>query len=150
MGIVGAGFDGPHHIDAVRRLGDVDIVGVAGSTQASADRLEICGSTASIKWRQEDQNELWIGHRDTANQIVQKDPSLLDADSRVYAHGGHQEARADAFANLMRDIYGFIAAGKKPTDAHPPAFATFEDGSARTSSSKRFSRALRRAACGPR
>jgi hypothetical protein len=28
----------------------------------------------------------------------------------------------------MRDIYGFIAAGKKPGDAHPPAFATFEDG----------------------
>ena len=28
----------------------------------------------------------------------------------------------------MRDIYGFIADGRKPTDAHPPAFATFEDG----------------------
>ena len=42
--------------------------------------------------------------------------------------GGHQEAWADAFCNLMRDIYGFIAAGHKPSDAHPPAFATFEDG----------------------
>ena len=92
--------------------------------------LEICGSRASIKWRQEQQNELWMGFRDTANQILQKDPSLIDADARGYAHlpGGHQEAWADAFANLMRDIYGFIAAGKKPTDAHPPAFATFEDG----------------------
>jgi predicted dehydrogenase len=71
-----------------------------------------------------------MGFRDTANQILQKDPSLIDADVRGYAHlpGGHQEAWADAFANLMRDIYGFIAAGKKPTDAHPPAFATFEDG----------------------
>ena len=28
----------------------------------------------------------------------------------------------------MRDIYQFIADGKKPSDAHPPAFATFEDG----------------------
>lgn len=27
-----------HHIDAVRRLGDVDIVGIAGSTQESAVR----------------------------------------------------------------------------------------------------------------
>jgi predicted dehydrogenase len=92
--------------------------------------LEICGSKASIKWRQEHQNELWMGFRDTANQILQKDPSLIDADVRGYAHlpGGHQEAWADAFANLMRDIYGFIAAGKKPNDAHPPAFATFEDG----------------------
>ncbi len=42
--------------------------------------------------------------------------------------GGHQEGWADAFGNIMRDIYGFIAAGKKPSDAHPPAFATFEDG----------------------
>jgi predicted dehydrogenase len=92
--------------------------------------LEICGSKASLKWRQEHQNELWVGHRDTANEILQKDPSLIDADVRGYAHlpGGHQEAWADAFANLMRDIYGFIAAGKKSTDARPPAFATFEDG----------------------
>ena len=36
MGIVGAGFVGPHHIDAVRRLGFVDVVAVAGSSEASA------------------------------------------------------------------------------------------------------------------
>ena len=29
MGIVGVGFVGPHHIDAVRRLGYVDVVAVA-------------------------------------------------------------------------------------------------------------------------
>jgi predicted dehydrogenase len=92
--------------------------------------LEICGSKAALQWRQEHQNELWIGHRDKANEILQKDPSLIDADVRGYAHlpGGHQEAWADAFCNLMRDIYGFIADGRKPSDAHPPAFATFEDG----------------------
>jgi predicted dehydrogenase len=28
----------------------------------------------------------------------------------------------------MRDIYGFIAAGKRMTDPRPPSFATFEDG----------------------
>src|SRR5262245_42061131 len=38
MGIVGAGFVGPHHIDAVRRLGFVDIVAVAGSNDASGLR----------------------------------------------------------------------------------------------------------------
>ena len=36
MGLVGAGFVGPHHIDAVRRLGFVDVVAVAGSSEASA------------------------------------------------------------------------------------------------------------------
>jgi predicted dehydrogenase len=92
--------------------------------------IEICGSKAAFKWRQEHQNELLIGHRDRPNEILQKDPSLIDDVARRYAHlpGGHQESWADAFSNLMRDIYGFIAEGKKPTDQHPPAFATFEDG----------------------
>jgi len=92
--------------------------------------IEICGSKASLKWRQEQQNELLIGHRDRPNEILQKDPSLIDPVAGKYAHlpGGHQEAWADAFANLMRDIYGFIGEGKKPSDPHPPAFATFEDG----------------------
>ena len=91
--------------------------------------LEVCGSRASMRWRQEQQNELWIGHRDSANEILQKDPSLIDSDVRGYAHlpGGHQEAWADAFCNLMRDIYGCIAAGK-PYKPLPPAVATFEDG----------------------
>jgi predicted dehydrogenase len=76
--------------------------------------VEVCGSKTSLKWRQEHQNELWFGHRDAPIQILQKDPSLMDAEVRGYAHlpGGHQEAWADAFCNLMRDIYGFIAAGK--------------------------------------
>jgi predicted dehydrogenase len=92
--------------------------------------IEICGSKASLKWRQEHQNELLIGHRDKPNEILQKDPALLDSEAGRYAHlpGGHQESWADAFANVMRDIYGFIAEGRKPTDKHPPAFATFEDG----------------------
>src|SRR5512132_4260877 len=85
--------------------------------------LEICGSKASYRWLQEHQNELWFGRRDRPNEILQKDPALIDAEVRGYAHlpGGHQESWADAFANVMRDIYGFIAAGKKATDQHPPA-----------------------------
>ena len=92
--------------------------------------LEVCGSKASMRWRQEQQNELWIGHRDKANEILPKDPSLLDPAVRRYAHlpGGHQEAWADAFCNLMRDIYGFIAAAGSRPMPRPPAFATFEDG----------------------
>jgi len=36
MGLVGPGFVGAHHIDAVRRLGFVDVVAIAASTEASA------------------------------------------------------------------------------------------------------------------
>ena len=91
--------------------------------------LEVCGAKASLRWRQEAQNELWIGHRDKANEVLAKDPSLLDAGARVYAHlpGGHQEAWADAFCNVMREIYRCIAAGP-PYPALPPMAATFEDG----------------------
>jgi len=91
--------------------------------------IEVCGAKASLRWRQEEQNELWIGHRDRANEVLQKDPSLLDESVRGYAHlpGGHQEAWADAFANVMREIYTCIAAGP-PFPALPPMVATFEDG----------------------
>ena len=105
-------------------------VGQVCAGHKNALEIEICGSKSSLKWRQEHQNELLIGHRDRPNEILQKDPSLIDSEAGRYAHlpGGHQEAWADAFANLMRDIYGFIAEGRKPSDPHPPAFATFEDG----------------------
>jgi predicted dehydrogenase len=92
--------------------------------------FEVNGTRQSVRWRQEDQNSLWIGRRDAANAVLAKDPSLLSAGAKPYAHlpGGHQEAWADAFCNVMRDIYQFIADGKRPADPHPPAFATFEDG----------------------
>jgi predicted dehydrogenase len=92
--------------------------------------FEVNAERGSIRWAQERQNELWIGRRDGANAVLPKDPSLLKAGAANYAHlpGGHQEAWADAFCNVMRDIYGFIASGRKPDDPKPPAFATFEDG----------------------
>jgi predicted dehydrogenase len=90
--------------------------------------LEVCGPGGSIRWRQEHQNELWVGRRDASNEILQKDPALLDADVRGYAHlpGGHQEAWADAFFNVIRDIYSAVMEG--PGAAMRPAVATFEDG----------------------
>jgi predicted dehydrogenase len=92
--------------------------------------FEINGRKASVRWFQEKQNELWIGRRDAGNTVLPRDPSLLVAGAQRYVHlpGGHQEAWADAFCNLMRDIYGFIASGRKPDEPKPPAFATFEDG----------------------
>jgi predicted dehydrogenase len=110
--------------------------GVFSVSQVSAGHkndlfLEVNGANGSMRWYQEQQNELWIGRRDQPNQVLVKDPSLLDEPARRYAHlpGGHQEAWTDAFCNLMRDIYGFIAEGRDPKrDEQPPAFATFEDG----------------------
>jgi predicted dehydrogenase len=92
--------------------------------------FEVNGRKASVRWFQERQNELWVGRRDAANATLLRDPSLLNEAARPYAHlpGGHQEAWADAFRNVMKDVYTFIADGR-PVDApKPPAFATFEDG----------------------
>ena len=38
MALVGPGFIAAHHIDAVRRLGDVDVLGLAGSSPDSAKK----------------------------------------------------------------------------------------------------------------
>ena len=92
-------------------------------------QLELNGASCSLKWRQEEQNELWIGRHDQANSVMMKDPGLVSEDVRGYVHlpGGHQEGWADAFTNLIRDAYTWIAAGAR-ADAKPAVLPTFEDG----------------------
>ena len=42
-------------------------------------RFEIAGAKQSLAWNSESPNELWIGHRDRANETLIRDPSLLHA-----------------------------------------------------------------------
>jgi predicted dehydrogenase len=92
-------------------------------------RLELCGRSGSIRWAQEAQNELWVGARHQAYAVLANDPSLAWPDSRRYMRlpGGHQEGWADAFSNVMRDIYTAIAETPGGS-ARRPAHATFDDG----------------------
>jgi predicted dehydrogenase len=93
--------------------------------------LEVNGREASLRWNQERPNELWIGRRSEPNGWMLKDPSLLDESIRHYAAlpGGHGEAWADAFRNLLRNIYSFIAENRSMTaDADRVDFPTFADG----------------------
>ena len=92
-------------------------------------QLEVNGATASLKWKQEQQNELWIGRQDQANQLLAKDPALVLTDAARYVHlpGGHQESWADAFCNVIRDAYEWVHAGGAP-EAKPAMLPTFEDG----------------------
>lgn len=91
--------------------------------------VEVNGLACSLKWKQEQQNELWIGHQNKANCVLAKDPSLVLPEAQRYTHlpGGHQESWADAFRNLMRDAYEWIEAGGTP-EAKPAMLPTFEDG----------------------
>jgi predicted dehydrogenase len=90
-------------------------------------QLELNGRSGSLRWRQEQQNELWIGRHDAANSIITKDPALLSSVSRTYAHlpPGHQEGWADAFANVIRDIYAVIRSGEAAE--RPATLCTFAD-----------------------
>ncbi|WP_433967106.1 Gfo/Idh/MocA family protein [Tunturiibacter gelidiferens] len=92
-------------------------------------QLQINGAACSVGWQQENQNELWIGYQNQSNRRLAKDPSLMSVAARKYAHlpGGHQEAWADAFTNVMRDAYDWISNGGAPSEK-PGALATFTDG----------------------
>lgn len=92
-------------------------------------QLQVNGSACSVGWQQENQNELWIGYQNQSNRLLAKDPSLMSSAARKYAHlpGGHQEGWSDAFTNVMRDAYSWIANGAAPSEK-PDALATFADG----------------------
>ena len=92
--------------------------------------FEVNGKQSSLRWFQERQNELWVGKRHEANQVLPKDPSLLSGTAQRYAHlpGGHQEGWPDAFCNVLRDVYQCIADGARPEALENPSFPTFEDG----------------------
>ena len=114
--------------------------------------FEVNGRQASLRWEQERQNELWIGRRDAANSVLAKDPSLLAPGARAYAHlpGGHQEAWADAFCNVMRDVYGFIAAARARDAVHRRPSRPSKTDIIRRASSTPFLRATGRCSAGPR
>jgi len=87
--------------------------------------IEVYGTRASAAWDQERPNELWIGHRDAANQIILKDPSLLKPEARSYADlpGGHTEGYDDTFKQTFRRFYAAIAA-----PGTTPEYPQFVDG----------------------
>jgi len=73
-------------------------------------RMEIYGTKASVAWDQERPDELWIGNRNTNNQVIVKDPSLLKPAARAYADypGGHSEGYDDTFKQVFRRFYQSI------------------------------------------
>ncbi len=92
-------------------------------------QLELNGRSCSLKWKQEEQNELWIGRHNQPNGVMAKDPSLVSPDVLRYIHlpGGHQESWADAFLNLIRDAYAWIREGAL-SEVKPSMLPTFDDG----------------------
>lgn len=90
-------------------------------------RYEIAGSKQALAWCSESPNELWVGHRERANESLIRDPGLLSAYARGFINypGGHNEGFPDTFKQIYRAFYDYIAAGDH---AAAPTFPTFADG----------------------
>jgi predicted dehydrogenase len=99
---------------AIFRMGE-RTRGAMTASQVSAGRknrlsIEVYGSKSSAAWDQERPDELWLGNRNTNNQLLVKDPSLLLPGARTYADlpGGHSEGYDDTFKQNFRRFYASI------------------------------------------
>jgi len=88
-------------------------------------QMEIFGTKSGVIWNQERPDELWIGHRNSPNQIIIKDPALLLGDAATYADlpGGHSEGYDDTHKQVFRRFYRKVADPSAPIE-----YPTFADG----------------------
>jgi predicted dehydrogenase len=90
-------------------------------------RFEIAGSKSALAWCSERPNDLWVGHRDRANESLIRDPALVSENAARFINypGGHNEGFPDTFKQCFRAFYDYIRAGDF---AAPATFPTFADG----------------------
>jgi predicted dehydrogenase len=88
-------------------------------------QMEIFGTKCGVIWNQERPDELWIGHRNSPNQLIVKDPSLLHKGAAAYADlpGGHGEGYDDTHKQIFKRFYTKVADPKAPVD-----YPTFAEG----------------------
>jgi predicted dehydrogenase len=88
---------------------------------------EISGASASASWHSEHPDHLWLGHRDEPNQMLQRDPGLMNVTGSAAASlpGGHVEGFGDTFFALFRAVYAEVLAGRRSPQSN---YASFEDG----------------------
>lgn len=91
--------------------------------------FEINGSKKAAGWDSERPNELWIGRRDGNNEILIKDPSLLNSYAKeiVSFPGGHNEGFPDTTKQLFKKLYKCIEEGR-PFNRLDEDIPTFSDG----------------------
>jgi predicted dehydrogenase len=90
-------------------------------------RFEIAGSRSALSWNSESPNQLWLGNRERANEVLVRDPALLADNVRRFANypGGHNEGFPDTFKQLFRAFYEYIAA---EDNSVAPPYPTFQQG----------------------
>ncbi|QDU25465.1 1,5-anhydro-D-fructose reductase [Anatilimnocola aggregata] len=90
-------------------------------------RYELAGRSESLAWNSERPNELWIGQRDRASELLVRDPALLSPLARGIAAypGGHNEGFSDSFKQLFRSFYGSL---DKPATSAAQPYPTLAEG----------------------
>ena len=106
--------------------------GMMSTSQVSHGRRgllswDISGSKASAAWSAEHPEDLWIGHREAPNQILLRDPSLMNPTGAAAAFmpGGHPEGFADTWAAFFTQVYRDVARGGRGPES---TWASFDDG----------------------
>jgi predicted dehydrogenase len=101
-------------------------------SQVSAGRknrlaFELDGAEAALAWNSERPEELWLGSRDRPNEVLLRDPSLLQPAAReaTTLPGGHSEGFAETFRELYKRVYRAVENGAPPAE---PEYPTFADG----------------------
>jgi len=139
-------FAGKGGVDGDRVPRDVETEDIAGImlrleggaqalcavSQLSAGRRNACswqvdGADGSVYWTSERPEELWLGHRERANELLLRDATLQSAAAAAaqVLPAGHAEGFADTFRELYRAVYRAVAAGGPP---EKPDYPTFADG----------------------
>lgn len=100
------------------------IVSQVFAGKKNAMTLHVAGKTNSLIWDSEELNNLYIGNRNKANEVLTKDADLLcpGVKDLVSYPGGHIEGFSDAFKQMCRQFYQSI---EVQGDYY---YAAFEDG----------------------
>lgn len=88
---------------------------------------QIDGSSSAVAWDSEQPEQLLIGHRDRPNELLLRNPALMNDAGAAAARlpGGHVEGFADTFGAVFTAIYEDVLAG---TPSAAPRYATFAAG----------------------
>jgi predicted dehydrogenase len=125
--------DAPMHTEDLANVllrfeGDVRgslVVSQVSAGRKNSLRFEVDGSKGALAWDSERHEELWLGHRGRANEILLRDPSLFlpEATGRTHLPAGHAEGFGETFKELYRAVYSAVAAGEAPQEPDYPTFA---------------------------
>jgi predicted dehydrogenase len=89
----------------------------------NALKVELHGSAESLRFEQENPEQLWVGLKDGSKTLM-RDPALLSPEARRLTNlpAGHPEGYFDAFVSFMRDVAEAVL------NAEPSGMPTFSDG----------------------